>query len=78
VLGNKIQKLIEIGLNSKVVDIKMGAINDLAQYGDGGIRAIHEIVKNSKDLKLKEHGLKVINNILDRGRRKFDPYRNGK
>ena len=75
---NKIQKLIALGNNSKAVDIKKAAIDDLAQYSEGGILAIHEIIKNSKDPKLKEHGLKAINNILDRGRRKFDPYRNGR
>jgi hypothetical protein len=75
---NKIQKLIEIGKNSKAMDIKKTAINDLATYAEDGIRAIHEIIKNSKDPKVKEHGLKAINIILDRGRRKFDPYRNGR
>ena len=75
---NKIQKLIAIGKNSKAVNIKKAAIDDLATYDEGGIWAIHEIIKNSKDPKVKEHGLKAINNLLDRGRRKFDPYRNGK
>jgi hypothetical protein len=75
---NRIQKLIALGKNSKAVDIKKTAINDLAQYGEGGISAIHEIIKNSKDRELKEYGLKAINKILDTGRRKFDPYKNGK
>jgi hypothetical protein len=75
---NRIQKLIEIGKNSKTVDIKKAAIDCLAKYGEGGIRAIHEIIKNSKDSKVKEHGLMAINKILNGGRRKFDPYKNGK
>jgi hypothetical protein len=76
--GNKIQKLIEIGKNSRIVDIKKATIDDLAQYGEDGMRAIHEIIKNSKDSEVREHGLKAINKILNGGRRKFDPYRNGR
>jgi hypothetical protein len=73
---NRIQNLIAIGKNSKIIDNKKAAINDLATYADDGIQAIHEIIKNSKDPKVKEHGLKAINSILDKGRRKFDPYKN--
>ena len=62
----QIKKLKEVGLSTTVPDVKKKVIDTLASYGDKGIPAITEIVKNSTIIDTRMYGLDVIKKIKEK------------